>query len=260
VSNAAGTRRTYRATRAQPTPGTRPGPDRKRLRDGRRADLDTVTTGETAAWHVLPASTSPATSGWRSRSPTSSGRSYPLPGDPHRHGHRPRHPLEGPDDDDLSKLRDVHRGAPAASRVTCAARCRPTSAARSRSAATRGSVTAAACRCAASAPRPTRAAARARRRPSPARRRQVRSNAAPHSPAGRTQEGPPQGEEERRPRSRSHQEHVQQHDRVDHRPDRCRDRVGLRRPRRFQGLAQVHAVRRADGRRELPPARRWSTA
>src|SRR5690606_15083043 len=110
--------------------------------------------------------------------------------------------------------------------------------------------TAGACRCAASAPRPMPAAARVRRRPWPARRRQVRSNAAPQPRCGRAEEGPPQGEEERRRGPGPHQEHVQQHDRLDHRPQRCRDRVGVRGPRRVQGLAQVHAVRGPDGRRE----------
>jgi hypothetical protein len=70
---------------------------------------------------------------------------------------------------------------------------------------------------------------------------------------GRCQEGPPQGEEERRARCRAHQEHLQQHDRLDHRPERERDQLGLRRSRRLQGLPQVHAVRRADGRRERGP-------
>ena len=128
----------------------------------------------------------------------------------------------------------LHRRAPTRSRVTCAARSPPTSAARSRSAATRASGTAGACRCTASAPRPTRAPARARRRPSPARRRQARSSeprprrsSTDHlrsksrcrrGAASRRQEGPPQGEEERRSRPRPHQEHVQQHHRLDHRP------------------------------------------
>ena len=63
------------------------------------------------------------------------------------------------------------------------------------------------------------------------------------------QEGPPQGEEERLPRSGAHQEHVQQHDHLHHRPYRRRDLVGLLRPGRLQGLAQVDPLRRADGRR-----------
>ena len=61
-------------------------------------------------------------------------------------------------------------------RATSVVRLPPTSVARSRSAATRASVTAAACPCAVSARRPTRAPARARRRPWPARRRPARSS------------------------------------------------------------------------------------
>jgi small subunit ribosomal protein S11 len=57
-------------------------------------------------------------------------------------------------------------------------RSRRTSGARSRSAATRVSGTAGACRCAASGPRRTPAGARVRRRPSPARRRQEEVMAA----------------------------------------------------------------------------------
>ncbi|CAA9374067.1 MAG: SSU ribosomal protein S11p (S14e), partial [uncultured Nocardioides sp.] len=67
-------------------------------------------------------------------------------------------------------------------------------------------------------------------------------------------QGPPQGEEEHRSGRSPHQEHVQQHHRHDHRPDRCGDLVGLCRHRRLQGLAQVHPVRRSDGRRG-----RWSS-
>lgn len=80
--------------------------------------------------------------------------------------------------------------------------------------------TAVACPCVDSAPRQTRAPARVRSAPSPARRR-------PGNPDGTGKEGrhgrqegsedPPQGKEERPARRRSHQEHVQQHDRVDHR-------------------------------------------
>ena len=80
-----------------------------------------------------------------------------------------------------------------------------------------------------------RVPARARSALWPARRRLV-SN-APQEPYGcRRQEGAPQGEEERRPRARSHQEHVQQHHHLDHGPQRCCDLVGVRRPGRFQGL------------------------
>lgn len=51
---------------------------------------------------------------------------------------------------------------------------------------------------------------------------------APQGSSGRCQEGAPQGKEERRSRARSHQEHVQQHDRLDHGPRGQRDLLGLR--------------------------------
>ncbi|CAA9266136.1 MAG: SSU ribosomal protein S11p (S14e), partial [uncultured Actinomycetospora sp.] len=70
---------------------------------------------------------------------------------------------------------------------------------------------------------------------------------------GRGQEGPAPGEEEHLPRPRAHQEHVQQHDRLHHRPDRQRHQLGVGRSRGLQGLAQVDAVRGADGRGELRP-------
>ena len=70
----------------------------------------------------------------------------------------------------------------------------------------------------------------------------------PPKATDRRQEGAPQGKEERCPRARSHQEHVQQHDHLDHRPNRGGDRVGVRRPGRLQGLSQVDAVRCADDR------------
>ena len=73
-------------------------------------------------------------------------------------------------DDDLVKLRDWIK-ATTASRVTFDARWPETSAARSRSAATRASVTAVACRSAVSAPTPTLVAVRVRARRWPARRR-----------------------------------------------------------------------------------------
>lgn len=60
----------------------------------------------------------------------------------------------------------------------CAVRSRRTSAARSRSAATRASGTARGCRSMVSAPTPTRVRARARARPSPARRRPAGSSPA----------------------------------------------------------------------------------
>ena len=98
-----------------------------------------------------------------------------------------------------------------------------TSAARSRSAATRASGTAAACPCAVSAPGPTRAPARVRRGPSPARRRpgrRVMRSALDMPPKARTAAGVKKvrrkEKQERRPRAGAHQEHVQQHHRVDH--------------------------------------------
>ena len=58
----------------------------------------------------------------------------------------------------------------------------------------------------------------------------------------------PQGQEEHPDRPGAHQDVVQQHDRRAHRPRGQRDRVGVRRRRRFQGLAQVDALRCAgDG-------------
>src|SRR5208282_3471709 len=103
---------------------------------------------------------------------------------------------------------------------------------------------------------------RARRRPWPARRRPGRSSphTAVRSPQElkqpdaseephRRKEGAPQRAEEHRSRARAHQEHVQQHDRLDHRPRRERHFLGLVRAGRIQGLAQVDAVRRADGGR-----------
>lgn len=66
--------------------------------------------------------------------------------------------------------------------VTCAARSRPTSVARSRSVATRASVTARVFLSTASARRPTRVPVRARRRPSPVRRSPVRSSSRSRGP------------------------------------------------------------------------------
>src|SRR4051812_37114165 len=54
-----------------------------------------------------------------------------------------------------------------------------------------------------------------------------------------------QGEEEHRDRPGAHQDELQQHDRRLDRQGGERDRVGVRRLRRVQGLAQVHAVRGA---------------
>ena len=74
-------------------------------------------------------------------------------------------------DEELVKLRDAIDASEIKIEVTSAVRSRPTSVARSRSAATRVAATAWASRSAVSAPRPTRAPARARSAPSPARRR-----------------------------------------------------------------------------------------
>ena len=51
------------------------------------------------------------------------------------------------------------------------------------------------------------------------------------------------------PSAGAHQEHVQQHDHQHHGPLGQRDLLAVGRHRGLQGLAQVHAVRRADGRR-----------
>ena len=71
---------------------------------------------------------------------------------------------------------------------------------------------------------------------------------------------PPPRAQERHLRRGPHQELVQQHDRLHHRPRGQRPRVGVGRQRRVQGLAQVHAVRRPDGRRAVRPRGPWSTA
>ncbi|GFG70814.1 hypothetical protein MSEN_25340 [Mycolicibacter senuensis] len=90
-------------------------------------------------------------------------------------------------DEQLTALRDYIEGNLKVE-VTCAARCRPTSVARSRSAATRACGTVAACRCAASGPRPTRVPARAPSAPSPVRRRPGKTHGNEES--DRAQEGP----------------------------------------------------------------------
>ena len=121
-----------------------------------------------------------------------------------------------------------------------------------RSAATAASATAVGCPCAASAPRPTRAPARARAGcRSPARRRRPRSSecplpADPASGRRRVRKNIPRG-------PGPHQDQLQQHDRVAHRPRGQRDRLGVRRRRRLQGLAQVHALRGAGDRRRRRP-------
>ena len=60
---------------------------------------------------------------------------------------------------------------------------------------------------------------------------------------------PPPRQEEHRDRAGAHQDVVQQHDRVAHRPRGKRDRMGVRRLRRLQGLAQVDPVRSAGNGR-----------
>ena len=80
---------------------------------------------------------------------------------------------------------------------------------------------------------------------------------APKRPAAR----PPQAEEEHPHRPGPHQDQLQQHDRLAHRPRGQRHRVGVRRRRRLQGLAQVDAVRRAGhGRRRRPQGHRAGPA
>ena len=170
------------------------------------------------------------------------------------------------------------------SRVTCAARCRPTSAARSRSAATRACGTAAACPVHGQRTHTNARTRKGPRTPSPARRRSARSS--PRSPArcqavrpgpttstGDLQHMPPKsrhgaGAKKVRRKEKKNVAHGHAHIKSTFNntivsitdPTGQRDRVGLRRPRRLQGLAQVDAVRRADGRRVAPPAARRSTA
>src|SRR5690606_25075461 len=81
-----------------------------------------------------------------------------------------------------------------------------------------------------------------RRRKEEARPEVIRSAetyASEGSYRDRRQEGAAQGTEERRPRARAHQEHLQQHHRVDHRPERCCHLLVLRGPGGLQGLPQV---------------------
>jgi hypothetical protein len=65
--------------------------------------------------------------------------------------------------------------------------------------------------------------------------RELLADASEEPPGRGRQEGAPQGEEERGPRPRAHQEHVQQHHRLDHRPHGQRDLVGERRHVGFKG-------------------------
>ena len=102
-------------------------------------------------------------------------------------------------------------------------------------------------RATASARRRTPARARARRRPSAAGRR--RSKWRLLADSGDPRPHAPPRPQEHRHRPGAHQDVVQQHDRRPDRQGRQRDRVGVRRLGRLQGLAQVDAVRRAgDGR------------
>src|SRR5258708_3571151 len=93
-----------------------------------------------------------------------------------------------------------------------------------------------------------------RRACGPARRRQrsdhlrTEEEDASEESHRRRQEGTPERAEEHGSGARPYQEHIQQHHCLDHRPWRQRHFLGLVRAGRVQGLAQVHAVRRADGR------------
>ncbi len=83
-----------------------------------------------------------------------------------------------------------------------------------------------------------------------ARSRRARSNARSlASSRKRATGGAAQGSQEHPDRPGAHQDLVQQHDRHAHRQRGQRDRLGVRRRRRLQGLAQVDAVRRAGDRR-----------
>ncbi|CAA9222011.1 MAG: SSU ribosomal protein S11p (S14e), partial [uncultured Acidimicrobiales bacterium] len=65
---------------------------------------------------------------------------------------------------------------------------------------------------------------------------------------------PPQGAQERLLRGGAHQVVVQQHDHQHHRPVGQRPGLGLGRQRRLQGVEEVDALRRPDGRRAVRPA------
>src|SRR4051794_38609511 len=133
------------------------------------------------------------------------------------------------------------------SRATFVVSARRRSSACRRSARIAGCGTGATCRHAASARRRTRAPVRAPRRPSAAGRR---SNGASAQSRSDPWSHPPPRPQEHRDRPGAHQDVVQQHDRRAHRQGGQRDRVGVRRLGRVQGLAQVHAVRGAGhGRR-----------
>ena len=225
-------------------------------------------------WHASLVSTSRATSASRSHSPTSTDRPYPRPA-----GSWPR---PGSTRTPASRTWATRSSSSSATRSRPTSRSRVTSAARSQADIRRkveiGSYQGVRHRSGLPVRgQRTKTNARTRKGPKrtvagkkkagsdaapraasppplPTRTRQEREHMPPKSRHRRRQEGAPQGEEEHRSGRSPHQEHVQQHDHHDHRPHRCRDLVGLGRQRRLQGLAQVHPVRRADGRRgRWPP-------
>ena len=152
-------------------------------------------------------------------------------------------------EDEVAKLRDAIDDGLTVEGDLRRERSRTSSACR-RSAPTAACATVAGCRCAGRRRRPTRAPARA---PSACRWRArsgpVRSNAS----SSQTRPRPAQAEKEHPDRPGAHQDLVQQHDRLADGHERQRDRVGVRRRRRLQGLAQVDPVRRAGDRRRRRP-------
>src|SRR6185436_17581725 len=144
------------------------------LENGAASDLRNDQENRTR-WHVLLVSTSRAKSASRSHLPTFSAWVVPA---------RSRHWPRRASTPTLASVTLVTRSwssfattspANSRSRVTSAVRLPPTSAARSRSAATRAFFTVAVFRYAVSAPRPTRAPARVPSAPWPARRRPASS-------------------------------------------------------------------------------------
>ncbi len=184
--------------------------------------------------------------------------------------HRPVHPGQGPHRRRGRRAPRPHRGATSRSRATCVARSARTSSARWRSAATRACATVVASRSAASAPTPTPGPARVPRRPSPERRRSAselrrrvelkteRSQVMAKPTAGGRR--PAEGTQERHPRRGAHQELVQQHDRVDHRPGGQRPRLGLGRQRRASRAPASPRPSPPSWPRSRPPAGPWSMA
>ena len=167
---------------------------------------------------------------------------------------RPRHEGPRPDRRRGHEAPRLHRREPRGrGRSSPRPRSRRSSGSR-RSAPTAASATGAACPCAGSARRRTRARARARRRPSAAgRRRSVESGAMAPPRKGDPGSHAPPRPQEHRGRPGAHQDDLQQHDRRPHRQGGQRDRLGVRRLGRVQGLAQVDAVRRPGDRRRLRP-------